>query len=356
MPEDQVITATTTAATVDTAHLPLAVGVDLGGTQLRVAVLRGATLLSRVGLLTGEDATPERLIPRICDAIRQALAEARVELEQVAGIGLGAPGPLNSKTGVIYSPPNLPGWENVPIRDILQKEFPVPIYIENDAHCAALGEYMFGAGRGSEDMVYMNVSTGIGGGIICKGRLLEGAGGTAGELGHMTIDLHGPRCNCGNIGCLEAIASGTAIARRANEAIAAGQGAELLAFARSLDEQTARQLHLPAGTEKESIERVNARTVGEAARAGIALARQILGEAARGLGVGLVNVIHIFNPRKIILGGGVMQLGDLILGPALDVVEERAMKAPRSIVSIELAQLGPNVGLIGAGTLIYYHR
>nr|BBH93456.1 glucokinase [Thermogemmatispora argillosa] len=356
MPEDQVITATTTAATTDTAHLPLAVGVDLGGTQLRVAVLRGATLLSRVGLLTGEDATPERLIPRICDAIRQALTEARVELEQVAGIGLGAPGPLNSKTGVIYSPPNLPGWENVPIRDILQKEFPVPVLIENDAHCAALGEYMFGAGRGSEDMVYMTVSTGIGGGIICKGRLLEGAGGTAGELGHMTIDLHGPRCNCGNIGCLEAIASGTAIARRANEAIAAGQGAELLAFARSLDEQTARQLHLPAGSEKESIERVNARTVGEAARAGIALARQIISEAARGLGVGLVNVIHVFNPRKIILGGGVMQLGDLILGPALDVVEERAMKAPRSIVSIELAQLGPNVGLIGAGTLIYYHR
>jgi glucokinase len=352
MPEQQVTTETSSAAS-EAAHLPLVVGVDLGGTQLRVAVLRGAALLSRVSLLTGDDATPERLMPRIYQAIHQAIEEAGIHLEQVAGIGLGAPGPLNSKTGVIYSPPNLPGWENVPIRDLLQKEFPVPIFIENDAHCAALGEYMFGAGQGSEDMVYMTVSTGIGGGIISKGKLLEGSGGTAGELGHMTIDLHGPRCNCGNTGCLEAIASGTAIARRANEAIAAGQGEELLAFARSLDEQLARQLHLPA--DQEQIERVNARTVGEAARAGVPLAQQIIAEAAEGLGVGLVNVIHIFNPRKIILGGGVMQLSDLMLGPALAIVEQRAMKAPRSLVSIEMARLGPNVGLVGAGTLIYYH-
>jgi glucokinase len=348
MPENQV-----TTRTIDTADLPLVVGVDLGGTQLRVAVLQGAALLSRVGLLTGEGATPERLIPRICDAIREALKEAGVPLEKVAGIGVGAPGPLNNQTGVIYSPPNLPGWENVPIRDILKEQFPVPIFIENDAHCAALGEYMFGAGQGSEDMVYMTVSTGIGGGVITKGRLLEGAGSTAGELGHMTIDMHGPRCNCGNTGCLEAIASGTAIARRANEAIAAGQGAELLAFARSLDEDAARQLHLAAAPE--SIERVNARTVGEAARAGVGLAREILAAAAEGLGVGLVNVIHIFNPRKIILGGGVMQMSDLVLPPALAIVEQRAMKAPRSIVSIEMAQLGANVGLVGAGTLIYYH-
>src|SRR5450759_1178998 len=215
-------------------QLPLVVGVDLGGTQIRTAVLRGPTLLSRVGLLTGDQPTPERIIPRIFAAIQEALEKAGTTLEQIAGIGLAAPGPMDNKTGVIFSPPNLPGWNHVPLRDIFTEQFHIPVFVENDANTAGLGEYMFGAGRGSSNMVYLTISTGIGGGVITDGNILEGCNGTAGELGHMTIDWHGERCSCGNIGCLENIASGTSIARKANEAIHSGEGIELLTFARTM--------------------------------------------------------------------------------------------------------------------------
>ena len=168
-----------------TAHqqnLPLVIGVDLGGTNLRTAVLQGSKLHSRVSLLIGENPTPERVLPRVYGAIQQALDEAHVALDQIAGIGVATPGPLNNRTGVIFSPPNLPGWDNVPLRDVLQQQFNRPTIIENDAHTAGLGEYMFGAGRGSKYMVYLTVSTGIGGGIIIDGKMLEGANGTAGLI------------------------------------------------------------------------------------------------------------------------------------------------------------------------------
>src|SRR6266702_1745408 len=261
--------------TTNQQNLPLVVGVDLGGTHIRTAVLQGPKLHSRVSLLTGENPTPERLLPRVYGAIQQALDEAHITLDQIAGIGVATPGPLNNRTGVIYSPHNLPGWDNVPLRDLIQQHFNTLILIENDAHTAGLGEYMFGAGQGSRYMVYLTISTGIGGGIIIDGKILEGANGTAGELGHMTIDWKGERCNCGNVGCLEYLASGTAIARYANEAITAGQGGDL------------------------------------------------------------------------------MRMGRMLMEPALRIVQERAMKAPRDSARIALAQLTRNAGLVGAGALIY---
>jgi glucokinase len=338
-------------------NLPLVVGIDLGGTQIRAAVLRGARLLSRVGLLTGENPTPERVIPRMIYAVEQAIEDAGTTLDQIAGIGIGAPGPLNSRTGVVFSPPNLPGWIDVPLRDILSEHFKLPIFVENDANAAALAEYMFGAGQGSREVVYMTISTGIGGGIIADGHIVEGIVGTAGELGHMTIDLHGPRCNCGNIGCLESISSGTAIARRANEIVAMGKGDELLAFA--LTQQEDGSANTPEDSQqvaRHNIVHINARVVAEAAAAGIPVARQIIAAAAEGLGVGLVNIIHIFNPELIILGGGVSQMGDLLLDPARRIIEKRAMVVPRQVARLVLAQLGTDAGLVGAGALIYYNK
>ena len=339
-------------------HLPLVVAVDLGGTQMRTAVLRGAKLLSRVGLLTGENPTPERILPRAFEAIEQVLTKAEVSLEQIMGIGIGAPGPLNSHTGVVYDPPNLPGWKNVPVRELFSQQFRVPIFVENDANAAALGEYMFGAGRSSRDMVYMTISTGIGGGVITNGKILEGTSGTAAELGHMTVDWRGERCNCGNIGCLERIASGTGIARRANDAIAQGHGDDLLTFAlaHQLNDQENAKASTPEDVAAHSPTHVTARTVALAAEAGIPLARGIIATAAEALGVGLVNIIHIFNPERIILGGGVTQMGALLLDPALCIVEERTMIVPRKAVHIVLAELGHDVGLVGAGALIYYNR
>ncbi len=373
----------TLAHQTDDAQLPLVIGVDLGGTQIRTGVMRGATLLSRVGLLTGENPAPERIMPRIYAAIQEALEKANVSIADVAGIGIAAPGPLDSKTGVIFAPPNLPGWDHVPLRDIFTEQYHIPIFVENDANAAGLGEYMFGAGRDCHDMVYMTISTGIGGGVIIDGRIMEGASGTAAELGHMTIDWHGERCNCGNIGCLEYIASGTGIARKANDIIRAGEGSELLTFARTMlrhsstvpnpaalpiqghDATTVEMRWPPTNDEVDShgvppqLEeeelQVNARTVALAAEAGIPIARAIIQNAAEALGVGLVNIIHIFNPEMIILGGGVTQMGPMLMEPALRIVQERAMKVPRERVQIVLSQLGTNTGLVGAGALIYYH-
>jgi glucokinase len=341
----------------DVRSLPLVVGVDLGGTQIRSAVLRGATLLSRVGLLTGEDSQPDVLIPRMWDAIEQALAMADVTLNQVAGIGIGAPGPLDSRTGVVFSPPNLAGWRNVPLRDIFVTHFNVPIFVENDANAAALAEYMFGAGRGSQEIVYLTISTGIGGGVITQGCILEGVIGTAAELGHMTIDMHGPRCNCGNIGCLESLASGTAIARLARELVDQGKGEQLMDFARSHQPLT-KEDDTPADREHARRDplRLNAHIVALAAEAGVPEARAIVEQVAFALGVGLVNIIHIFNPERIILGGGVSQIGESLLSPALHIVKERAMVVSASAAEVVLAELGSDVGVIGAGALVYYHR
>lgn len=363
-------------------QLPLVIGVDLGGTQIRTAVLRGATLLSRINILTGANSQPDNVLPRMYGAIQEALDKANVSLGQVAGIGVAAPGPLDSKTGIVFSPPNLPGWDGIPLRDLLAERFQTSIYVDNDANVAGLGEYMFGAGQGSRHMVYMTISTGIGGGVIADGKLLRGANGTAGELGHMTIDWHGERCTCGNIGCLEYLASGTSIARRANQAIQAGEGGELLTFARTMlrhsstvadqsalpthgyDPKTV-ELHISSLKEEEDTLanalqqeeeedlQVNARTVALAAEAGIPLARAIIQHTAEALGVGFVNIIHIFNPDVIIVGGGVTQMGPMLMEPALRIVQERAMKAPREAVQIVQAQLGADVGLIGAGALVY---
>lgn len=356
-------------------QLPLVIGIDLGGTQIRTGVLQGARLLSRVAILTGENPTPERVLPRIFAAVQQALDEAGTDLAEISGLGVAAPGPLNNRTGTIYAPPNLPTWIDVPLRDILQEQYHKPVFIENDANAAALGEYVFGAGQGSRDMVYLTVSTGIGGGIIADGKLLEGAQGSAGELGHMTIDWRGERCACGNTGCLEALASGKAIARKANEAIANGQGAELLTFARTMFEHTSTvpdrdalprpDLNTQPLTEHrveslvqgqaESL-RVNARTVGRAAEAGIPLARAIITSAAEALGVGLVNILHIFNPEIVILGGGVMQMSSMLMEPALHIVQERTMRTHLTAARIVPARLGANTGLIGAGALLRYYQ
>jgi glucokinase len=341
----------------DPEHLPLVIGLDLGGTQIRTAVLRGATLLSRVGLLTGENPSPDRVIPRMYESVNQALQEAHVTFDEIAGIGIGAPGPLNNRTGIVFSPPNLPGWVDVPLRALFVEKFGLPIFVENDANAAALGEYMFGAGRGSKEVVYITISTGIGGGVISDGRIVEGISGTALELGHMSIDWHGSRCNCGNIGCWESISSGTAIARHAQKAIALGQGEELLNFALAHEDHGSGS-DTPSDVKraKHSPVYINALMVAQAAQAGVPVAREIIAAAAEGLGVGLVNVIHIFNPERIVLGGGVAQIGEPLLEPAKRIVQERAMLVPRKGAEIVMAKLGSDVGLVGAGALIYYNH
>jgi glucokinase len=283
-------------------------------------------------------------------AVQQALDDANVTIEQIAGIGIGAPGPLSGRSGIIFDPPNLAGWQNVPLRNIFTVYFHLPVFLENDANLAALAEYMFGAGRGYSKIVYLTISTGVGGGVITDGSILDGISGTAAELGHITIDWHGERCNCGNIGCLETIASGTGIARRAKALIAAGKGARLLQFALAQRKNGPDHACTPTSVD------MSAPIVALAAQAGVPEACEIIATAAEALGVGLVNIIHIFNPEIIIIGGGVSQIGAPLLKPAKKLARERAMRNSYKSVRIVEAELGIDVGLVGAGALVYHHQ
>jgi glucokinase len=242
------------------------------------------------------------------------------------------PGPVNPWTGVIASAPNLPGWRDVPFKEIVEAALGLPAHVGNDANLAALGEHSYGAGRGDDDMIYLTVSTGIGGGIIADGRLVLGTAGLAGEPGHMTILPDGPPCNCGNTGCLEVLASGTAIGREARRRLAAGEASAL------------------AG---QPIETVDAEDVVRAARAGDRLAAEVFGEAMGYLGVGVANLVHLFNPRAIIIGGGVSNAGDLLFHPVREAVRRRCMAAFRQDIRIIRAKLGDDVGLLGAAALAF---
>lgn len=302
------------------------IAVDLGGTNIRVARSTAeGHILARASHHTlaadGEAAVIQRII--------QAIREVWPEDGSARAIGISAPGPLDPWKGVIIYAPNLPGWRDVPLRDTILQAFHVPTRLGNDANLAALAEYRFGAGRGYKDMIYLTLSTGIGGGVICGGRLLLGAKGFAAELGHMSVDLNGPRCNCGNIGCIEAIAAGPAIAKTAVTRIQAGEHSVIP--------------DLVGG----NLAAVSAETVGQAAQMGDALALSVVLNAGRAIGAAIVNLLHAFNPGIVICGGGLTRMGDLLMEPIRQTVVERASDRDYW-VDIVLASLGDDVALLGA--------
>jgi glucokinase len=226
--------------------------------------------------------------------------------------------------------PNLPGWHDIPLRDRIKERFGLDTFLVNDASAAALGEHRLGAGRGTVNLIYITVSTGIGGGIIIDGGLYLGSSGSAGEIGHMTIDANGPDCYCGNKGCLEVLASGTAIAREAKKSIAAGESSALTAMVAGKPEA------------------ITAKEVSLAAEGGDPLALKVVAEAANYLGVGMTNVVNIFNPDMVVIGGSVAKMGDRLLDPVRQVVAETAFGLSAKAVHIVPAGLGDDVGLLGA--------
>jgi glucokinase len=252
---------------------------------------------------------------------------------EIAGIGVGAPGPLDPKAGIVIAPPTLAGWHDVPLIDILGQHFGLPVRLENDANAAALGEWRFGAGRGSGSLVFVTVSTGIGGGVVADGHIYHGRRGLAAEIGHMTITGEGDRCFCGAIGCFEAVASGTALGRRATRQTAPGDGSLLRRLSADGD--------------------VSARHVVDAARAGDAAAIDLLEAEARWLGIGFTNLLHLYSPDLIVMGGGLSNGFDLLAPSIRTVVQQRAMPAYRD-VPIVRAELGDRAGLIGAASLILW--
>lgn len=304
------------------------VTIDLGGTRFRVALATSSGEFSwKRSYPTQAGQGRDTVIARILRAAREAIES--VPRDQALALGLAAPGPLDHRTGVIFSPPNLPDWRDVPLKSILEKSLGLQVYVGNDANLAALGEHQFGAGRGLDHLIYLTVSTGIGAGIIAKGKLLLGQDGLAGEAGHMSI-ADGPPCKCGSVGCLEILASGTAIARQAEDRMAAGEESTISLINKGP---------------------ITAEAVEAAARTGDRLAAEVMEKAATYLGIGVVNLVHLFNPQAVIIGGGVSQAGDLLFGPVKRTVVERAMPNFRKVQILPSA-LGDDVGLYGALALV----
>ncbi|HKD77261.1 MAG TPA: ROK family protein [Ktedonobacterales bacterium] len=339
---------------------PFVVGVDLGGTQTRAALIRGDEIVVRTSRPTPAHDGPAAVIAGIVAAIHEALEMSEIALQDIRGIGLGAPGPTNSRTGVVYDTPNMAGWKDVPLRDELAKAFPsLPVYVGHDASVAALAEFRYGAGRNVRDMIYMTVSTGIGGGIIAGDVIVEGAIGTAGEIGHVIIDLRpdAPRCGSGHIGCIEALASGTALARDANALVASGHGQGILIVHRELIAQEEHGERRTTEVDAIQGEQLRARDVVEAAHRGDPEASELLHTAAVDIGITCVNLIHTLNPEMIVFGGGVAHAaGDLLFTPVRETLRARAFMRPAEAVQIVPTQLGNDVGLIGAAAFVEYQQ
>ncbi|MFA5316686.1 MAG: ROK family protein [Dehalococcoidales bacterium] len=314
---------------------PLVAAVDLGGSKiLSVVADAHGNIISRDLRKTSAARGPEAVIDAILESLRGVISEAGVSASKLCGIGLGAPGVSNPETGVVFTSPNLPGWHDVPLRDIIARETGLKTLLINDANAAALGELCFGAARGVRNFIYITISTGIGGGIVINGELYGGASGTAGEIGHMTIADDGPPCTCGNRGCWEQLASGTALAREARRRIGEGAASVILECAGG------------------NIERVTAEAVSRALDRGDALAAELVAQTSYYLGVGFANLINIFNPELIVIGGGLSNMGEKLLSPAYQVAGQRAFKESYRAVRFARAELGADAGVLGAAALI----
>ncbi|MGH9670928.1 MAG: ROK family protein [Terriglobales bacterium] len=321
-----------------------AIGVDLGGTNLRIAAVdeRGK-LLDKVTTDTGVARPREEVIAEMCRAI-QSLAAKRKANGKLAGVGVGVPGIIDLRSGTLRESPNLLGWHDYPVREEIERRLGTRVILENDANAAALGEKWLGAGREVDDLCMMTLGTGVGGGIVLGGRIWHGMTGMAGELGHITVEPEGPPCGCGNRGCVEQFCSATAIERMAREAAARGQAPELARAAREN----------PAFCSE---------TVCQLAEAGDIAAREIFGRVGRALGILVAALVNTFNLPMYVIGGGVAEAWEMFSPAMLGEVRKRSFvyAATSSGASggktvITRAQLGSDAGLFGAARLALRRR
>lgn len=309
------------------------IGVDVGGTNIKIA------LVDKTGSIVYSDTVPTRAemgyeytINNMKKAISDLIAQTKVAKEDISGIGFGFPGQIDCDNGVVLLAPNIPGWVNVPIAKIIEKEFSIPVKVDNDVRCAALAELNYGAGKGTQNLICITVGTGIGSGLIINGKIVRGAKNVAGEIGHIKLQMHdGPLCGCGDTGCLEAFASGPAIVAMAQEYILGGKSTKY------------RELANPD---------ITPYIVAEAAKQGDVVAKRIFETIGEYIGIGLVSVINLLNPEKIVIGGGVADAGELLFAPIRRTIEQRAMPIQAKSVQVVHAELGNTAGVIGASLLI----
>ena len=311
------------------------VGVDMGGTKILAAVINGkGEIVQQAKTATKPKKGPDGVIKRIERCIREAIDGAELETSQIRAIGIGSPGPLDPETGVIIFAPNL-GWSNVPLKAKLETIFGIPTCVDNDVNVGTLGEYAFGAGQGVKNLVGIFVGTGIGGGIILDGKLFHGINKTAGEIGHMIVDANGPRCGCGNFGCLEAVASRTAITKELQKAILKkGQKSKLL--------------KLNGG----KLDQIRSQAIAKAVKRGDKPTVKVMQRAGKYLGISVASIVHFLNPEMIVFGGGVIEaMRDSLLDPIRQAAAEYALPTTMDGVQIVKAALGDNAGVIGASVL-----
>jgi glucokinase len=312
-------------------------GVDLGGTNIVVGLLpfAGGDILGLRVMPTESQRGPKFVVDRIVDMAETCIAEVLAAeggtRADLAGVGIGSPGPLDREAGMVINTPNL-GWRNFPLRDLIANALNLPATLDNDANCATYGEWWMGAGKGVDTLVGLTLGTGIGGGIVLEGRIFHGCSDVAGEIGHMTIDSTGRKCKCGNYGCLEAYASGPAIALRAVEGIEAGVETMLTDMVRG------RLTHITAAT------------VYEGVVAGDPYATEVMKDTAKFLGAGIANIINILNPEMVVIAGGVTRAGDHLFGPLRAEVRRRAFRSAEERCSI-VSGILPAAGVVGAAAV-----
>ena len=305
------------------------IGVDLGGTNLRTAILSpDGNILDRHKEATHAADGWENVVARLIENIKRHHKSAIQQGFDVVAVGVGAPGVIQADKGIVVKSPNFPDWNNLPLKDQLEKTLGIPVFLENDANAAALGEQWRGAGQGIRSMILLTLGTGVGGGIILDNKIWHGADGMAGEIGHMTLIPDGRPCTCGNIGCLEMYSSARGIVQ---------------SFREALGETT--------GGVPDQLRQISSEQVYEAAGAGNEIALQVMKDMGRMLGIGIASLINIFNPERIVVGGGVKDAWPLFIGATREEIMKRAFAVPAKRTEIVPSQLGDDAGMVGAAAV-----
>jgi len=302
--------------------------IDMGATHVNIALADfSAKIIEETSLPFDINQGPQVCLAEVSRILRELVDRIGIRISQLTAVGVGVPGPVIKDAGMVMSPPIMPGWDRFPIRDTLEKEWGCPVSLNNDAELGALGEWAYGAGRGEKNLAYIKVGSGIGAGLIINQQIYGGTTGSAGEIGHITIDENGPLCTCGNHGCMEAFAGGNAIATQAKKMVQSGKRTLLS--------------NIP-------IESLTAQEVAESARRGDLPSQEIIMRAGTFIGIAIAGLVNLFNPSAVIIGGGVAQAGDLLTTSIRQAVRERSLRASEQGVHITTAMLGRRSSLMGA--------
>ena len=313
---------------------PYLVGIDMGGTFIKTAILnREGEIIAKVEIPSEKEKGPDGVIANMCQSVVLVTEKENINIDKVAAIGIGSPGPLNTKKGIVRNAVNLPGWIDIPLRERISSEFNIPANLENDANAAAYGEYWRGAGEKSKIMIAYTLGTGVGGGIIINGHLVRGTSDGAGELGHVTVVPEGDLCACGNNGCVEAYASATALVRRTKQKLEKGADSILNQW-------------ISEGKQ------LTSKLIDDARRLGDDFATEAIRELGYYLGIGVSSAVSMLNPDAIVLGGGMMKAGQVIIDPVWEQIRRRVFKAIWESLEVVPAKLGNDAGVTGAAGLI----